>query len=158
MTETAPRAPQRLLVLADEVGLVHAEVGDAVTHAWLAAAIEALAHALVDLSDGRSAASTRTLPRALPPDDTGLGRPSCAAAAATLRTVHTRVSDILTGPDGVPVGLAQDTMRALGVLADALQDLATAADEAHLQAVRPTAHRAVRRCHRLLQPGSTVGS
>lgn len=156
MTRSAP-APA-LLLLADEVAGVHAEVGAAATHAYLAAAIDAVAHALVDVADGRSEASTATTPRELPPGGEEVGAASCAGAGAALRSVQLRAGRLLSGPDGIPAGLASDTVQALGVLADALQDLSTASADGRLPAVRPTAYRAVRRCHRMLQPRTTLGS
>lgn len=147
-----------LLLLADEVSCVHAEVGDVATHNDMAAAIDALAHALVDLADGRAHPSTHTVAPELPGGGEQVQPASCAAAAATLRGVQLRAGRLLAGPDGIPPGLAGDTVEALGVLAGALQELAGAGGSTRLGAVRPTAHRAVRRCHRMLQPGSTLGS
>lgn len=155
MTRSVPTPA--LLLLADEVAGVHAEVGAVVTHAYLAAAIDAVAHALVDVADGRSTPSTATVLQDLPPGGEEIGSASCAAAAAALRRVQLRADHLLTGPDGIPPGLASDTVEALGVLADALQDLAAAGGE-RPQAARPTAYRAVRRCHRMLQPRTTLGS
>lgn len=155
---TRPTAASALLMLADEVASVHAEVGDAATHTYLAAAVDAVAHALVDLADGREHPSTPTTPVDLPGGGEQVGAASCAAAAATLGSVRLRARHLLTRPDGIPPGLAQDTVEALGVLAGALQDLAGAGSQKPLPAVQPAAHRAVRRCHRMLQPGSTLGS
>lgn len=148
-----PPAGSALLVLADEVASVHAEVGTSALHSYLAAAVDAVAHALVDLADGREHPSTPTVPEELPGGGEQVGAASCAAAAATLSSVQRRARRVLTGPDGIPPGLAEDTVEALGVLAGALQDLA---GRGGLRAVQPTAHRAVRRCHRMLQP-ATLG-
>lgn len=155
---TRPIAGSALLVLADEVSSVHAEVGDSATHTYLAAAVDAVAHALVDLADGREHPSTPTTPEDLPGGGEQVGAASCAAAATALRSVQLRARRLLTGPDGIPPGLAADTVEALGVLAGALQDLAGAGQPQQRQAVLPTAHRAVRRCHRILQPRTTLGS
>lgn len=146
----------RLLVLADDLATVHADVGEARTHAWLAAAVDALCHALVDLADGRGSAGRRTPVPQLPGGGGEVDRASCAAAAATMRRVRALTAAAVTGPDGIPGGLAEDTVRALDQLADALQVLAGASDAAQVSAARPGVHRTLRRCHRMLQPPDTL--
>lgn len=145
-----------LLVLADDLATVHADVGEPRTHAWLAAAVDALCHALVDLADRRATAAVRTPVPHLPGGGGEVDRASCASAAATLRRVRAGTAAAVTGPDGIPAGLADDTVRALDQLADALQVLAGARDAAEVAAARPGLHRTLRRCHRRLQPPDTL--
>jgi hypothetical protein len=156
MTAPSTAAGVRLLVLADELATVHADVGGARTDAWLAAAVDALCHAFVDLADGRDSPSVQSPVPHLPGGGGEVGRPSCAAAAATLRRVRAAAAEVVRGPDGIPPGLAQDTVCALDQLADALQALAGAGDAAQVAAARPGVHRTLRRCHRMLQPPDTL--
>ncbi len=156
MPAPSTAAGGRLLVLADDLAEVHADVGEARTHAWLAAAVDALCHALVDLADGRVSPGVRTPVPHLPGGGGDVDRASCAAAAATLRRVRTVTVGTVTAADGVPAGLAEDTVRALDQLADALRVLAGTSDAAQVAAARPGVHRTMRRCHRMLQPPDTL--
>ena len=119
---------RRLLLLAEQVGTVDADLGSATAQAWLVSAVDALAHAVVDLADGKRAATIEVPVLALDPfahDEVEADRASCAAAASDLRRIHVALAAALEAPDGVPLGLPADTVRSLSVLAGALQDLAT---------------------------------
>ncbi|MGB3830029.1 MAG: hypothetical protein WA962_14770 [Ornithinimicrobium sp.] len=152
---------QRLLLLADEVASIDADLGSTSAQAWLVAAIEALAHAVVDLADGKGAASVDVPVLALDTvvrDDDGADRASCAAAAAHLRRARVTLGDALAEPDGIPPGLAADTMSSFSVLAGALQDVATEPAGAQRQrSVRAGAHRSIRAAYRLVQPAGVPG-
>lgn len=156
---TAPAAdPRRLLLLADDLASVHAEVGEARTHAWLAAAVDAASHAVVDLADGRLSPSTAT---SVPPESGAhghIGRPSCSAAAASLRRVRSEVLRLTPCPPHPSSTLRTDLLQCLADLADALQRLAVATPGSGTRSVLPGVHRTLRRCHRCLQPPDTLSS
>lgn len=143
-------------MLADEVGSVHAEVGDVRAHGYLAATVDALAHALVDLGDGRDQPTTSTPLTPLPGGPGEVVASSAAAAAATLRRVHAQVSAALAGPDGIPPGLAGRVLAVLADLAQTLQWLATTAGSADPDQQRARLHRDLLAAHRCLQPAGTV--
>ena len=152
---------EALATLAEDVSEVYADVGPATAQAWVVAAVDALAHALVDLADGRACFTRHTPVRALPlleagsPDaaDRHVDRASCAAAAGRLRRVEYATRRVLGGPGGVPRGAGADTLRALSLVAGALEDLAAEpATRAPTSAVRASALRAVRTAYRLVQP------
>ena len=152
---------QGLATLADEVADVYADVGPATAQAWLVAVVDALAHALVDLADGREQLTHHTPVRALPllrnrsdgQQETHVDRASCAAAAASVRHIQASARPLLTRPGGIPPGVAADTARAIDLLGAALEDLAgEPADSPRANAVRAGAMRAVRSAYRLVQP------
>lgn len=151
-----------LLLLADQISLIDAEVGSATAQAWLASTVDALAHAVVDLVDGKEAATVDVPVVALDLTGHGEGEPdraSCAAAAADLRRAHVTLTSALAQPDGIRSGLAADTVRSLSVLSGALQDLAThPANVEHQRSVRAGAHRSIRAAYRLVQPGEHSAS
>ncbi|MGC1208167.1 MAG: hypothetical protein WA880_09475 [Ornithinimicrobium sp.] len=152
---------RRLLLLAEQVSMVDADLGSATAQAWLVSAIDALGHAIIDLADGKSAATidVPVLAFDLSRHDEGeVDRASCAAGAADLRRAHVSLTCALTQPDGIPPGLASDTVRALSVLAGALQDLAAHPCTAdHQRSVRAGAHRSIRAAYRLVQPVGVSG-
>ncbi|HKJ12585.1 MAG TPA: hypothetical protein VJ976_09410 [Ornithinimicrobium sp.] len=152
---------ERLAALAEQVCSVYADVGPATAQAWVVAATDALAHALVDLSDGREHFTRDTPVRALPllcptpaePREGRVDRASCAAAAAHLRGVQHQLRPLLAAPGGIPAGARADTARALDLLAGALEELAAEPPaSARATAVRAGAMRAIRTAYRLLQP------
>lgn len=157
----------RLLRLAQDVAGEDADLGDPLAQHRLTVVVDALAHALVDLADGRTA-PTQSL--RWPPRSEGLrrgvvvdgvrsgtdDRASCSALAARLR----RVAAVLDGPwpDPAPTGPLLDRVRqAAGVLADCLQDHAVALVTATTAAGRAECDRAVLRglgtAYELLQTG-----
>lgn len=143
----------RLCLVAEEIGTLHAEVGDVRAHGYLAAALDALAHALVDLSDGLPAPTTVTPVSSLPGRSAAVVPSSCAATAAALRRARADVGPALAGADGIPDGFAADVLDVLDDLAETLQWLAgTGADTV----VAARLHRDLRRAHRRLQPAGTV--
>jgi hypothetical protein len=150
-------AAGRLLVLADELATVHAEVGEARTHALLLAVVDSTCQALVDLADGRRAPTVPTPVPPVPDSWSGtLERGSCAAAAAALRSAHAEATRALSGEVGTPEGLAGATLLALEEAGEALRELAGATDDGQLVAALPRVHRTLRRCHRRLQPPDTL--
>lgn len=143
-----------LLVLAQEVAAVHAEVGDDVAHGYLAAAVDALAHALVDLADGASEPSTSTPLAPLPGRPGAVGALSCSAAAATLHRARGRVLTAVTGSDGIPPGLAPAVVGVCADLAEALQRVAD--PDRGPEDRRARLRRDLLSAHRRLQRGGTV--
>jgi len=139
---------------------VYADVGPATSQAWVVAAVDALTHALVDLADGREELTRHTPVQALPlvrsdgvQPDNHVDRASCAAAAARVRSIQSAARSLLTGPGGIPDGIAADTARALDLMGEALEDLAgEPAHSARAGAVRASALRVVRSAYRLVQP------
>ncbi len=162
-------ANRRLLLLADEVAGIDADLGSAQADAWLVAAVDALAHALVDVADGAPSLTVSTPVRALPAGhdrDAPADRASCAAAATQLRRARAiMVSAVISDPaiypdlDGAPQAtIAEDVGHALDMLASALQDVASEPGVDRHQAVRAQAHRSVRSAYRLVQPhGQSTG-
>ncbi len=153
---------RQLLLLAERVGTVDADLGSATAQAWLVSAVDALAHAVVDLADGKSAATIEVPVLALDPavhDEVEADRASCAAAASDLRQGHVALTTALEAPDGIPPGLATDTVRSMSVLASALQDLAAHPSSSdHQRSVRAGAHRSIRTAYRLVQPAGSPGT
>ncbi|MGB3764711.1 MAG: hypothetical protein WA966_15985 [Ornithinimicrobium sp.] len=153
---------ERLLLLAEEVGGIDADLGSAVAQAWLVSAVDALAHAIVDLADGKHAATIGVPVLALESsshEELEADRASCAAAASDVRRAHVALTSALEAPDGIPPGLAADTTRSLSVLAGALQDLATnPSSSEHERSVRAGAHRSIRTAYRLVQPAGATGT
>ncbi len=157
----------RLLLLADEVAVIDADLGSAHADAWLVAAIDALAHALVDVADDAQTLTISTPVHAVVlghDRDSLADRASCAAAATQLRRAHATMrsavaartivtSDTALTNTAVP-SIADDVGRALDMLATALQDVASEPGADRHQAVRAQAHRSVRAAHRLMQPDS----
>lgn len=151
-------ADPRLLHLADEVSTVDAHLGSQNAQAWLVAALDGIAHALVDVFDGKNT-PTRAVPvvaiNGAARGEDQADRASCAAAATQLRHSHRLVSSALVQPDGIPPGLASDVISAMALLASALQDIATEPPGAHRQpAVRAGAHRSIRAAYRLTTPSA----
>ncbi|MGB3257181.1 MAG: hypothetical protein WBG89_07650 [Ornithinimicrobium sp.] len=153
---------QRLLLLAEQVGSIDADLGSATAQAWLVSAVDALAHAVVDLADGKQSATIEVPVLALDSsshEDLEADRASCAAAASQARRAHVALTSALEAPDGIPQGLAADTIRSLSVLAGALQDLATHPSSSdHERSVRAGAHRSLRTAYRLVQPAGSSGT
>lgn len=163
------RARTRLLRLADGVAGEDADLGDPLAQARLTVVVDALAHALVDLADGRTA-PTQTVP--WPPREDALRRPrdpraseggddpaSCVALAARLRTVGVALDEV-TGEAGgaqAPGGALPDRVRqAVAALASALQDHAAGIAAATSTADRAEADRTIlrglRTAYELLSP------
>lgn len=149
-------ARSRLLVIAEEVSAVHAEIGDARAHGYLAATIDALAHALVDLGDGCSEPTRVTPLRALPGGSDLVVPSSAVAAAVTLRRARAEAGVALGGPDGIPAGLAREVLSVLADLAATLQWVGTTPAAPDPTGHRARVHRDLRRAHRRLQPAGTV--
>ncbi|MGB3187301.1 MAG: hypothetical protein WBB15_15715 [Ornithinimicrobium sp.] len=143
-----------LLLLAEQVARLDADLGNLSAQAWFTAAIDSLAHALVDLSDGRSEATrasatpgTASTEHADPARD----RASCAAARAELAAVRWALTDIRLRHDGARCELGEHTESSLDLLIAALGE--AAAPTAHeVSGPPPSAHRNLRAAFRLLQP------
>ncbi len=146
----------RLLFLADEVAVIDADLGSAHADAWLVAAIDALAHALVDVADDAATVTISTPVQTVPPShdrDSLADRASCAAAATQLRRAHVTMRSALSArTNSAATTIADDVGHALDMLATALQDVACEPGADRHQAVRAQAHRSIRAAHRLLQP------
>lgn len=118
----------RLLRLADGVAGEDADLGDPLAQERLGVVVDAIAHVLVDLADGRSA-PTQALTFPPRPDAhrreprRGDGDPaSCAATAAALRRAEAELA-ALAGPEADPTAdLVTRARQALATLAGGLQD------------------------------------
>lgn len=154
---------QRLLLLAGEVAVINADLGSAHADAWLVAAIDAVAHALVDVADGAPSLTVSTPVRDVPlgaKSDSCADRASCAAAATQLRRARRALLSAAAYGSAQPTaltttsapGITENVEHALDMLATALQDIASEPGVDHHQAVRAQAHRSVRAAYRLVQP------
>ena len=162
-------ANQRLLVLADEIAGINADLGSSHADAWLVAAVDGVAHALVDIADSAPSLTVSTPVSAVPSghdNDSTADRASCAAAATQLRRAHTILVNTVichhsSHPDLADAPqerIANDVGHALDMLATALQDVASEPGIDRHQAVRAQAHRSVRAAYRLVQPhGQSAG-
>lgn len=166
-------AKNRLLLLADDVAGIDADLGSSQADAWLAAAIDAVTHALIDVADDAPSPTITTPVLDFPGDhgtDSPADRASCAAAATALRRAHASMTSLVASHDqtclsatgtsdsGIThtnmagTGIADDVSTALEMLANALQDVASEPGADRHQAVRAQAHRNVRAAYRLMQP------
>lgn len=155
MRGSAMRARNALLMLADEISVIHADLGSVPADAWLVAAIDALTHAVVDVADGAENLTVRTPVQSLPKGhnrEDFADRASCAAAATQLRRAQATVRSLATGRTTATTGTIDDIVDALDMLATALQDVASEPGSDRHQSVRAQAHRSIRGAHRLLQP------
>ncbi|MGB5953074.1 MAG: hypothetical protein WBG57_11265 [Ornithinimicrobium sp.] len=148
-----------LLLLAEQVAGVDADLGSETSQAWFTAAIDSLAHALVDLSDGRaqattaSAAPTPTYPGEKPEYD----RASCAAARAELTSVRRALSEALAGEERREQHLGEHIDNCLDLLISALGEIA-AHDPHEANGRTATAHRSLRAAFRVVQPPAALSS
>ncbi len=156
-------AKHRLLLLADEVAGINADLGSAQADAWLVAAIDAVTHALVDVADDAASLTISTPVHVVPAgndSESPADRASCAAAATALRRAHATLLSAVASrdhaqPDATPTsppGIEDEVGQALDMLANALQDVASEPGAERHQAVRAQAHRSVRAAYRLVQP------
>jgi len=149
-----------LAALAEQASQVYADVGPAAAQAWMVAAVDALAHALVDLADDRADFTRHTQVHALRllgaphgGDDDGVDRASCAAAATELRRLRHEAQELLVGPGACTTKAGQRATRAMDLLVGALDDLAAVPPgDARAGITRAAAMRGIRSAYRLLQP------
>ncbi len=154
-----------LLVIADRISTLDADIGAEAAQATFVATIDALTHSLVDLADGRTS-QRASVPIAAhgivaAADDrvAEADRASCAAAAVELRRVRYRLPAVLGHGAELEPGLATNTLRAAALLAEALQELADLSPgDPRSRTVRATAHRAIASAHRLLLSPTTLAS
>ncbi|CAN5368524.1 hypothetical protein BH23ACT6_BH23ACT6_18700 [soil metagenome] len=150
---------RRLLLLAAQVATLDADLGSEAAQAWFTAAIDSLAHALVDLSDGRTQATTAvaTPTPASPTGNPERDRASCAAARAELAAVRLALAEIGAGQDRAGSDLVEHTEDCLQFLIAALSETATALG-ADPSGPSPSAHRNLRAAFRILQPPAPLSS
>ncbi len=126
----APSSPTpglRLLVTAEQIADLDAELGDPRAQAWLELVVERLAHAVVDVATG-AAGHPRPFAgpgiRAATQRSTPVDRASCSAAAAQLH----QAAAVLNALPAAPAGQAATVARALDAVARALQRFAQDVD------------------------------
>lgn len=146
---------RRLLLLAEQMARLDADLGNESAQVWFTTAINSLAHALIDLSDGRSHATRAgTAPRSTSP--TGHGdhtrdRASCSAARAELATARLTLTRIQSAQDGAWSDLGERTTGSLDLLIAALGESAARAGH-DACGPPPSTHRKLHAAFRLLQP------
>jgi len=170
--DAAPATRIQWLRLADDVAGMDADTGDPAVQAELSAAVEAIAHALVDLADGAArptVPASTSVPERGPSDEPPTGSradrllaldvASCSALGARLRQVSLRVSQGRASDPSLAEAVASAAATLSAALQSFTQDLAplTRADRVdpagHARAERNLG-RAVQRAHDLVRAPS----